>query len=221
MLPLLIVLGLWQLDRAAEKRAYQDRYFDRVGELPHDPPASLAGAGFERLRLRGAYREDRDYLVDNKVHDGIPGYWVVSRFAAADGRVYLINRGWVAAPAHRDRLPAIATPPGAQTLVVVVWPDMGLPPLLAGDSWGSAWPKRVQRLDVTRMAADADSPGERVVAAELRLEPGQPGALVAAPVDLEFRPERHQAYALQWFALAMVLVAGYGVYGRRQARGRT
>lgn len=218
---MLVALGAWQLERAAEKRAYQARYFDRVGDLPHAPPASLADAGFARLRLLGRYQAGRDYLVDNRPRRGQPGYWVVSRFAADDGRVYLINRGWLAAPPDRSVLPDVPTPVGPVSLQVVVWPDMGLPPLLAEDAWPPHWPKRVQRLDVARMATDHDGgagPG-RVVAAELRLEPGQPGVFEPVPVDLAFDPERHQAYAAQWFGLALVLAAGYVILGLRRERG--
>lgn len=222
VLPLLLALGAWQLQRADEKRSYQDRYFDRVGELPRPPPASLAHAGFQRVSLRGHYQPGLDYLVDNRTRHGQPGYWVVSRFAADDGRLFLVNRGWIAAPARRDTLPEVATPVGPVALQAVVWPDLGLPPLLADETWPAHWPKRVQRLDVARMAADgqAEADGRPVVAAELRLEAGQPGAFAAAPVDPAFVPERHEAYAAQWFGLAAVLLAGYVILGIRQAGER-
>ncbi len=234
MLPVLLALGVWQLQRAEEKRSYQSRYYDRLAEPPR-PLASLAGsltdAGFARVFLRGRYQRGRDYLVDNRTRHGRPGYWVVSRFAAQDGRIYLVNRGWIAAPPRREVLPEVVTPGGPVTLQAVVWPDLGLPPLLAEEAWPSRWPKRIQRLDVARMAADPDlGPGidsrfepepEPVVAAELRLEPGQAGVFVAAPVDPGFVPERHQAYAAQWFGLALVLLAGYVILGFRLARDRT
>jgi cytochrome oxidase assembly protein ShyY1 len=212
LLPALMALGWWQLDRAADKRASQARYLERLGQPPRVPPASLADAGFLRVSLDGEYQPDRHYLVDNRVRDGRPGYWVVSHFRANDGRVYLVNRGWLAAPASRDELPNVTTPDGRQRLVGVIWPDLGLPPLLAPDPWPARWPKRVQRLDVARMAED----GAAVAAFEVRLEPGQPGVLAAAPVHMNFMPERHQGYAVQWFGLAVVLIVGYVVFGFRR-----
>lgn len=208
MLPLVVVLGFWQLQRAAEMRGYQERYFDRLGMLPQTPPRSWGDADFLRLRLTGAFIPGEHYLVDNKLRNGEPGYWAVSRFRCADGRVYLLNRGWLAAPASRGELPSVPTPEGTVTVVGVVWPDTGMTPLLAADPWPDQWPKRVQRLNVSRMARDAD-----VVPAEIRLEAGQPGVLVAAPVDATFRPERHQGYAVQWFALAVVLLVGFVLFG--------
>lgn len=208
MLPLVLALGAWQLQRAAEMRGYQERYFDRLGMLPQAPPRSLSNVDFLRLRLAGEYLPGEHYLVDNKLRNGEPGYWVVSRFRYTDGRAYLLNRGWIAAPASRGDLPSVPTPEGIVTVVGVVWPDTGMTPLLAADPWPDHWPKRVQRLNVSRMAEDSGA-----VPAEVRLEPGQPGVFAAAPVDAAFRPERHQGYAVQWFGLAVVLAAGYAVFG--------
>ncbi|HEX7034701.1 MAG TPA: SURF1 family protein [Pseudomonadales bacterium] len=213
LLPVLIGLGVWQLQRAAEKRGLEMRFYERLGAPPVTPPADAGQADFLRVRLVGAYQAGHDYLVDNRIREGRPGYWVVSRFEAEDGRLYLVNRGWLAAGADRDRLPAVPTPPGRVALIGVVWPDLGLPPLLEADPWAPGWPKRVQRLDVARMA-DGEP---RIVAREIRLEPGQPGVFAAAPLQADFRPERHRAYAAQWFGLALVLAGAYLVYGFRRS----
>lgn len=212
MLPVVLSLGAWQLDRAAEKRGYQNRYFDRVGALAVPPPADLTDSAFLRIQLDGRYESGHDYLVDNRPRSGQPGYWVVSRFVADDGRRFLVNRGWLAAPPGRDRLPEIATPAGRASVTGVVWPDTGLTPLLADDPWSTDWPRRVQRLNVDRMAAQ----GQDVVPAEIRLEPGQSGVFAPLPLDIEFRPERHTGYAVQWFGLAVVLVVGYLLFGFRR-----
>ncbi|MEQ8484293.1 MAG: SURF1 family protein [Pseudomonadales bacterium] len=209
MLPITIALGFWQLARAAEKQALEDSFYDRFGMLPVPAPADPAGIDFLRVRLEGRYLPGRDYLVDNRIERGRPGYWVVSVFGTLDGRRWLVNRGWLAGAPQRDQLPEVPGADGAQTLVGVVWPDTGLPPLLAPDPWPAGWPRRVQRLDVARMAAD----DERVVPVEIRLEPDQPGVLEAAPTQIDFAPARHQGYAVQWFGLALVLCVGYAVFG--------
>jgi surfeit locus 1 family protein len=209
MLPVAVSLGFWQLDRAAEKRALETRYYERQGGLPIDRPVRPGALAFARVRLSGRYLPGLDYLVDNRVRDGRPGYWVVSVFAADDDRRWLVNRGWLAAPPQRSVLPVVPTPDGPVTLVGIIWPNTGLPPLLAADPWPDAWPRRVQRLDVARMAA-AD-PG--IVPVEVRLEAGQAGVFAAAPLHLDVLPERHQGYAVQWFALAGVLLIGYVIFG--------
>jgi len=213
LVPALLALGVWQIERGAEKTRYQDRYLDRIGQPPQAVPASLDGSDFFRVHLTGEYLAGEHYLVDNRVREGRPGYWVVSRFGGDDGRIYLVNRGWLEAPPSREQLPRVATPAGPVRLVGVLWPDMGQPPLLGPDPWAAGWPKRVQRLDLPRMAGG----GSSVVPVEVRLEPGVPGVLEAAPLAVDFRPERHRGYAVQWFALAVVLAVGYVMFGLRRS----
>ncbi len=52
---------------------------------------------------------------------------------------------------------------------------------------------------------------------EVRLEAGQPGVLRAAPLAVGLAAERHAGYAVQWFALAGVVLVGYALYGLRNA----
>jgi surfeit locus 1 family protein len=209
MLPLVIGLGFWQLERADEKRWYQTRQMARMGAPPQAAPENIdAESAFLRVAIEGSFRPGRHYLVDNRVHAGRPGYWVISEFGATDGRIWLVNRGWLAGPQSRDMLPDVPTPAGDVRLVGVLWPDTGMPPLLAADPWPAEWPKRVQRLDIARMAAESG-----VVAAELRLEQGEPGVFVGAPIDVQFSPAVHHGYALQWFGLGLALAIGYGIFG--------
>ena len=91
-----IALGNWQAGRDAEKR--------------------LAAATQKQLSLRGEFLERYTVLLDNKVNRGRPGYHVVQPLRLADGRHVLVNRGWIAAPSHREQLPHIRTPSGVHSL---------------------------------------------------------------------------------------------------------
>jgi surfeit locus 1 family protein len=213
MLPVLIGLATWQLARADEKRWYETRQLERMGQPPQEPPSVLQpDSAFVRVVLEGRYESGEHYLVDNRVHGGRPGYWAVSRFRALDDRIWLINRGWLPGAETRGTLPEVPTPTGVLRLVGVLWPDTGMPPLLAPDPWSTVWPKRVQRLDIHRMAQEAPV----AVPVEVRLEPGEPGGFVAAPLDAMFSPAVHFGYAFQWFGLALALVIGYLIFGFRR-----
>lgn len=212
LLPLVLLLGFWQLERATEKRALEESYFDRLGALPRAPTEKSATAAFTRIRLDGHYEVGRDFLIDNQVHEGRAGYQVVSSFLGTNGGRWLVNRGWVAGPERRDALPEIPTPREAVRLVGVIWPELGLPPLLAEDPWPEGWPKRVQRLDTARMAAVL--PGS--IGVEVRLEAGYPGVFVAARQEFVVSPAKHTGYAVQWFGLAAALVIGYALFGFRK-----
>jgi surfeit locus 1 family protein len=212
MLPLLIALGAWQLDRAALKKGYEADYFDRMAETPLPIARADLDQAFARVAIQGWFDPDRYFLVDNQIHQGRPGYWVVGLFKTAAGQGWLVNRGWVAAPRLRETLPDVLVPAGRMALVGILWPDTGLVPLLAEDPWSAQWPKRVQRLDIERMAAYFDG----VAPVEVRLEPGQPGVAVPATLGHDFKASMHEGYAAQWFGLALVLTVGYLIFGYKR-----
>jgi cytochrome oxidase assembly protein ShyY1 len=216
-LPVLLSLGNWQLQRAEEKRRFELNYLQAQSALPVRPGLADEQPPFTRLRLRGRYDADRQFLLDNQVRDGQIGYWVVTPFRDVDGRNWLVNRGWVAAAQRRDQLPDLVVDTDPEQIVAVVWPDTGLIPALAEERWPSQWPLRIQRLDVDKMAPLVDA-----VPMELRLEAGQPGVLAPAPVLMTVRASKHTGYAMQWFAFAGVLMLGFLIYGftmpKRRAR---
>lgn len=207
MLPTLVSLGLWQLDRADKKAALEEAFFNQLGSQVREPGENVEA--FSRLVLKGEYGMHQ-YLVDNQVMQGQVGYWVLQSFNALEGRRYIVNRGWVAAPASRVEMPNVQTPTGVMEIVVLVWPQMGLPPILGADDWPAGRKIRVQRRDIEQMAERSHA-----LPMEMRLEAGSAGALRAAPTDLEFGRERHIGYAVQWFGLGAVLVIGWLIVYRR------
>ncbi len=207
MLPIVVSLGFWQLDRADKKAALEEVFINQLGSQVHEPGDRFEA--FSRLVLKGEYGEHL-YLVDNQVMEGHIGYWVLQSFIALEGRRYIVNRGWIAAPGSRDEIPDVGTPEGPVEIVVLVWPQMGLPPILGKDEWPDGKAIRVQRRDIEQMAERSNA-----LPMEMRLEAGSAGALRVAPTDLEFGRERHLGYATQWFGLGAVLVIGWLVVYRR------
>ena len=210
MLPVVLSLGFWQLDRAEEKRRFETAYLDRIGALASEPGETVRD--FERLRLVGAFEPGLDYLLDNQIRDGQIGFAVISVFRSTDGRGWLVNRGFVAADRARRSLPQVSSPAGTLTLTGLVWPELGLLPVFGDDAWTADWPKVIQRVEVARMAEGLDA----VVPVEVRLEAGQPGVFAAAPVDLNMPAAKHTGYAVQWFGLATALCIGFVVFGFRR-----
>jgi cytochrome oxidase assembly protein ShyY1 len=216
MLPLLVGLGVWQVKRGDYKRGLETAYLERLTQLPREISEGAApvdeASEFLRLRLTGRYASEA-FLVDNQVHRGTVGYWLVHVFDANDARRYLVNRGFVAGEARRDRIPEVDAPDGEVRLLGVLWPDTGLIPVLDEDEWADGWPKRVQRADIERMA--------RTVGAEpfeVRLEPGQAGVSIAAPFAQVLSDAKHRGYAATWFGLAAAVMIGYAAYGVYRAR---
>jgi cytochrome oxidase assembly protein ShyY1 len=204
--PLLAGLGLWQLERAAEKDEIGQTWEARrsaaavpVAELPTNPTALV----FRRVTLSGSFLSGRDFLLDNRIYRGQYGVEVISPFRGEDGRLVLINRGWLAADPARRALPEIPPPGERLELRATVYIPPGEPYVLGEPASGAEWPRRVQVADPKILG---DLLGESVFDHILRLEADSPGALDIDWQLINTQPEKHRAYAVQWFVMATALL---------------
>jgi len=220
LLPIMIMLGMWQLDRAGQKLRLQAEYDSRqlqpaVRLMPVlENPEALR---FHRVVARGSYETDNQILVDNRVHQGQAGYHVLTPLRLEDGSVrILVNRGWV--PLGRDRavLPAIETPKGTieVTGLAVVPQTQGFhlgsakPP---GEGWQRVW----QYLDLDVYRSNVAFPVQPIV---LLLDADSPhGGFVRTWARLDAGIATHQGYAFQWFSLAAALAGIYILLNTRKA----
>lgn len=201
-LPLLLGLGVWQLERAQEKEVQLDQWQQEAGDLSW---SQLQAAGLEAgqpVGVLGRYGEN-SWLLDNRTRDGAPGYEVLTLFYPEQGRPVVVNRGWLQAPRRRDNLPELSRPEGQVNLKgrLSEFPE---PPVLKAVSRESdEWPRRTQSLS----RQQAQEVHADVVGLVLRLSgPEQPGAYRADWAPDMMGPQTHYGYALQWFSLAAALV---------------
>ncbi len=199
--PLFCVLGAWQLERAAEKRALRERLDARwdapAVTLPARPDWAMLEHG--RVTTDGHYVATRQFVVGDRVHRGRRGLHVITPLRAADGRELLVDRGWVATPAE-------ATPPPGGPVTLTGRVALPQPPALelgpaepAEDPWRAPW----SRLDPGAYARVADV---APLPAALLLDPDQPDGFVRdwpRPTG-GLAPALHVGYAVQWFAFALL-----------------
>jgi len=192
-----VALGNWQSGRAAQKRA--------------------AGAAVERLALRGVFVERFTVLLDNKLHRGRPGYHVVQPLrvagpAAGAAEHVLVNRGWIAAGPRRDALPVVRTPAGevgVEGVKLARFPramDTGAPPQ------GRVW----QNATVESFAAWS---GLRLAPFVLEQHSATDDGLLREWPAPDTGIEKHESYALQWYALAALSVVLFLALGWRRHAG--
>lgn len=213
MLPVLVALGFWQLQREDEKLALQAQYEARQSAAPR-PIGQVDGQQDLRympVRATGHFDNERIFLLDNRIHEGRPGYEVVQPFHTTGSELLLVNRGWVEQAQYRSELPAIEPVSGQVSIRATVYVPFG-EAFTLGDSMSqsSGWPRRIQTLEPEAMIAQLE--GEQQDAAfpySLRLQPGSPGALQENWPPVNTSPEKHQAYAVQWFSMAVVLAGLY------------
>lgn len=210
-------LGMWQLDRAAQKRALQAAIEAQAALAPL-PAASLPAAAADllaglhrRVVLQGHWLRGRTLYLDNRQMRGRPGFFVVTPLRLEIGDAVLVLRGWVPRdPVDRSRLPDTdrALPQGTVQLVGRIAPPPSRLLALADDGLG---PIR-QNLDPDAYSREIGVALRPLSVWQLDTEPGGPadGLLrdwPAPALDLQ----KHHGYAFQWFALS-ALIAGLYVW---------
>jgi surfeit locus 1 family protein len=186
-----IALGQWQTRRAAEKR--------------------LLAATEKRLTLRGEFLERYTVLLDNKVNLGRVGYEVVQPLRLADGRNVLVDRGWIAAPAHREQLPQIRTPPGAHEIegrVLSHFPNAYATSAAVPE--GRVW----QNVEIPTFAAWSGLALEPYV---IEQHSPFPDGLARNWPQPDYGVAMHESYALQWYSFAVLAVVLFVVLSFRRA----
>ena len=222
LLPLLCSLGFWQIDRAAAKRELLDGYARHSHAAPVGVEATAAfdiAQQYHHVRIAGRYDARHQFLLDNQVHDGEPGYEVFTPLLLEDGRrAILVNRGWLALGASRRDLPALPAPEGPVTITGVLAPLPGHGVLLGADiESDKRWPRVVEAIVLPRLQRDLTA---QLAPQIVLLDASQPNGFMRQWKIVEFGPEHNLGYAFQWFMMAAVVLAIYiGVNTRRRARG--
>lgn len=205
---LFIGLGIWQMQRRGWKHALIARVEARVHAPPvpvpsrADWPATAAHDAYRRVVVDGRFLRNRDTLVRATTALG-SGYWVMTPLRTADGTI-LVNRGFVP-PERREAVlrhgPPADEPFRVTGLLRTSEPEGGFlrANMPAEDHWYSRDVAAIARRHGIQDAAPffIDAEAE---AGPLRYPAG--GLTVIRFTD------NHLIYALTWFGLAMLSVAG-------------
>jgi len=208
LLPLVISLGFWQLQRAQEKIELKELYQQRQLAGPIVIESLPAGElHYQPVILRGHFINDRTLFLDNRISRGQFGYEVVMPFQLhGSDQVVLVNRGWVAGDRSRRSLPSPPVVAGmGETLELLgdIYISQGALLQLAAEQSSSSWPRVSQSVDVVKMAAALQLPLFPYV---VRLQEGSPASLRANWMVVNIEPAKHTGYAVQWFAMAVMLL---------------
>jgi cytochrome oxidase assembly protein ShyY1 len=204
-------LGLWQSRRAVEKQAMLEEAAQVLAKRAAGPLAAASDATrahrTEWAAGEGRFDTRGPLWLDNQLREGRAGVRAYRIFVPAQGTPMLVDLGWLPLPGDRS-LPAIERPEGVVAVRGLLSPPpssgLALGPALArqGDGWLMA------RVD---MAAITGETGLSVPLAPrvLRLDPALPLGYARDLTLLSntLPPEKHRGYAVQWFALALTVLA--------------
>ena len=211
LLPLFISLGFWQLGRAEEKQALLNIQNKRLHQAAIPMTSDIKGdidlLCYRKVKLTGQYDVAHQFLVDNQVVEGRAGYFIMTPFLFDhQDKAVLVNRGWLPQNPDRSILPEVTIQTLKQTISGYIdrFPSVGL--LLEGAEIPSeGWPSVVQVVEGQAIAKKLQYP---VFEFQIRLDKEMAdgyGRDWKSTMTM-MPPEKHLAYAFQWFALAFTLV---------------
>jgi surfeit locus 1 family protein len=225
---LCIRLGIWQLDRLAQRRVFNAHYLEistaSTLDLNAAPKDDLTSMEYRSVTLTGEYDPTNNIVLRNQYHDSQPGYFLLTPLVLSDGAAILIERGWI--PADGNSSPADwhkYDQPGQVTVHGIIrlgqtQPEMGGvpdPALAAGqarlDFWNLVNVDRISRQVPYRMLTVFVQPNP----SPAPLSPPYP---YQPAVEISEGP--HLGYALQWFSFASILFFGYPFFLNKQLSSR-
>lgn len=216
-------LGVWQLDRAAQKTALQ-RAIDERAALPPlagDALAVSADAAaaqhHRRVVLRGRWLSEHTVYLENRQMDQRPGFFVVTPLRLADGSAVLVQRGWLPRDAQdRTRIAPVRDDVGELELVGRIAP----PPARLYEFDPAATGRIRQNLEPEAFARETGLALRPLSVLQLD-SPAFDGDGLRRQWPLPaVDVHKHYGYAFQWFALAALITGLYVWFQLVQPRRR-
>jgi cytochrome oxidase assembly protein ShyY1 len=213
-LALLLGLGFWQLERKAWKEGLIAAMDARLAAAPAElPPPEQWGtltpdnAEFRRVRFRGEFLPVKDtyaFVAGSALRNDIrePGYFVFRPARLANGRVVVVNRGYVPLE-HTAQSPAEAQ----EITGYIRFPEKSSPFTSDSDAAGDVWFVRDQR------AMAAKRGWGEVAPFYVDQETPAPAGGLPRPSALTVNLRNdHLGYALTWFGLAATLAGVFAAW---------
>lgn len=213
-------LGAWQLERAGSSRETRARFASGAEEtaLARLPAELEEAQRFHRVEVRGEYVGEPQFLLDNMLHDGVPGYQVLTALHVVGARErVLVNRGWVAGDLDRRVLPDVDVADGVRTVVGRL-ERLPRPGLRLGEEESSTPAAPVVVLQYPTAEELSHRLGVPVLDYQVLLDPTAPDGYVRDWQPPGMAPERHLMYAGQWWLLAVAALGAAVVLGVKTVR---
>ncbi len=196
-------LGTWQLNRSGERQAELQTFEQAAAAAPVEGLAMVSPQGdYRRVTLSGRYDGERQILMDNMTHEGQRGYHVLTPLRTTGG-VVLVNRGFVPGGMDRLLLPDVSVSGAERRVTGLVTPYFRAGLQLEEPVAGDFWPRRMTYPTPAQLRALIDP---QLPAYQLLLDSGEADGYVRAWRPYGLSPQRHLAYAVQWYGLAAAAV---------------
>ena len=113
--PITISLGLWQIERANEKKVIISNYDKLLVSTPIALQKEQPLENWQPIETVGAY-QDLVVYEDNAINSGKAGFKVYHLFQNDDGTFIFVHRGFIERNLIKNNLPRIDTPVGKKNI---------------------------------------------------------------------------------------------------------
>jgi len=221
-------LGVWQLDRLAERRAFNARVQAQIDSPPLDLNRPFSASDpydmeYRQVVARGVYDHTQEIVLRNQVRENQPGYHVLTPLRLENSRsVVLVNRGFLDLEQGKpEQRAAFAVSGQVEVRGMLKRPHVprffGVPDptLIPGQTRLDAW--NAVNLERIEQQVDGLLLPVFILAAP---DPVHPGPPYAQPEQPDLTEGSHMGYAVQWFSFAAILGLGYPFFIRNQLASR-
>ncbi|WDD98922.1 SURF1 family protein [Thalassomonas actiniarum] len=205
----LIKLGVWQSQRAEEKEQRLTRIsqYQLEDARPLTQVLALEQQGLDindmPVLLEGQFAPNALFFLDNQIDNGRLGYRVFQVFLSGQAAL-LVNLGWVPGSLDRQLLPRIQPISGSYSLkgnvrkleAGVMLMEQQLPPRLLA---ANEWPLRVQQIEPEKFSPLI---ARQLLPFVVYLDKNEAIGYKKNWQAVVMPPQKHRAYAFQWFSLA-------------------
>lgn len=215
----LLRLGFWQLSRAEQKLNLQLQTEQKQAAETID--LNMVGTltpehRFRNVEVKGVYLPEKQILIDNQIIAGKVGYYLLTPLKLINSeRIILVNRGWLTVGEDRSVLPEVETPEEMLTIKgrlnafpakPLMWKDSYQ--LMANNVWQYLPIKQYQQkmqIKVQPLLIElAPEPNDEELSdSKLNKAGGYVRQWRTIKTDWV---NRHKAYAMQWFSLAIAFL---------------
>ena len=228
LIPTMIRLGIWQMHRY-EERSARNRLVANALSAEPVPAEKLTSPGhvitsaerYHNVTAKGRFDTDHEVVVRRRTNsDDEVGYHVLTPFVLDDGKVLLVNRGWIPSDGPtQTAFPKIPAPARGQTTVTGR--------LMPDETTAASGIKNLEGLpDRQIMLINSEREARRLGAevlggyiAQTAPQPkGDTPELVGRPGNED--AALNYAYAIQWWLFAAGVPVGWLVLVRRELRDR-
>lgn len=203
--PLFFGLGLWQLDRAEQKRSQGSALEIRRKQ----PQLSLNGPlpdaqelVYRKVAARGRFLNRNSVLIENRKHRGKTGYHLITPLQLNENAgIVLINRGWIA----QDRLDReLHVAEMEETVTVVGEVRIPQPPAIELQQTDEETNAKYPKWPFLTIDHFSDWSGLEILPIVVLQSPEDGHGFVRQWPHPRVSDLMHIGYAVQWFAFALI-----------------